>query len=625
MQGWVAPSSTFAKLLAQGEDKTTSNSHNSAMRMTQLLGQTRKEIPSSIQSRSHELLIRGAYIHQNAAGIFTLMPLGFRVAQKIQQILREEMNLIGGQELSMPVVHPAELWQETGRWYKVGAELSRFQDRKDHDMVLAMTHEETTGDLVRQFVHSYRDLPRMLYHIQTKWRDDARPRAGLIRVREFTMKDSYSLDHSWGGLEQQYIAHFHSYFRIYQRCLLPALAVLSDTGMMGGSIAHEFMYPCDVGEDTLLLCDSCNYSANRQVAAFAKPEAHKAEALPLEEVATPDCSSIEGLSKFLGIQPQDCLKMVFFVAEFPRENGDGKPEQKLVAAALRGDMNLNETKLSGLIKASNLRPAIAEEIQAAGASAGYASPIGLQNCIVVADELALHSSNLVGGANKAGFHLKNINYPRDYSADFQGDICAAEEGSACPKCQKPMRSTKAVEVGNIFQLGTFYSEKMGCYYTDEDGNSKPVIMGSYGIGVDRLLSCIAEEHNDADGLKWPISVAPFQVSLVALADKKDPSALQKAEELYHKLSRAGIEVLFDDRDERPGFKFKDADLLGIPMRITIGSKSLANGGVEFLQRGKGKEEAEIWPLEEVLERCQAYIAKLHDEIRQQMHEVPYNA
>ena len=592
--------------------------------MSMLFGQTRKELPSEAQIRSHELLLRAGYIHQAAAGIFSYLPLGLRVLQKISAILRQEMDAIGAQEINMPVVQPADLWQQSGRWYKIGDELGRFTDRKGHSMALAMTHEETAADLIRRYIRSYRDLPRLVYHLQTKWRDDPRPRAGLLRVREFVMKDSYSLDKDWEGLKTQYRNHYNAYFRIFGRCNLPVMAVLSDSGVMGGKIAHEFMYPSQAGEDTILFCSSCGYSANRQVAQFRKnsheaAQTKKAEELePLTEVATPGCKTIAQLANFLQITPNRCAKIVFLVASFNEENPaansaktnlkeslstkkrskpqesqeTGESKKQLVAAVLPGDMELNETKLFTLLKqhlrtAFELRPAETEELRAAGIVPGYASPIAIgastestqtnhlgNDIFLFADDLIASGKNWTGGANKEGFHVTGINYGRDFTALQVADLCAAAAGQPCPQCGSDLESTRAVEVGNIFQLGSFYSEALGCYFSDQSGNAKPVLMGSYGIGVGRLAACIAEQHNDKDGLAWPITVAPFQVHLLSLAGKQQPELAELAQKLYEELQQNGIEVLFDEREERPGFKFKDADLIGIPIRLTLSKRSL---------------------------------------------------
>lgn len=586
------------------------------MRMTRLFSQTLREAPAEAQTEGHQLLLRAGFIRQVAAGIFSYLPLARRAMNRIEAILREEINAIGGQEITMPVVLPADLWRETGRYQTIGAEMARFKDRGDRDLVLAMTHEEAVGDLVRREIHSYRQLPQLIYHIQTKFRDDPRPRAGLVRVREFTMKDSYSLDRDWEGLDRQYRAHYHAYFRIFQRCGLPVIAVKSDTGMMGGRLAHEFMYLTSSGEDTLLLCDSCGYSANRQVARFAKPTPSAEEPLPLDKVPTPGARTIDALADFLGIPASKTAKVVFMTAEV--EDGE-----RLVMAIVRGDMELNETKLANAIHARELRPATEEEIVAVGAVPGYASPIGTKGALVAVDDLITASANLVSGANQADYHYLNVNYGRDYTADVVADLAAARYGDPCPECGQPMRAERGVEVGNIFQLGTRYSQAMGCTFLDETGESKPVIMGSYGIGVGRLLACIAEHYHDEHGLCWPVSVAPYPVHLVLLPGKNDPYPREAADRLYEELNAAGVEVLYDDREESPGVKFNDADLIGLPLRITVGPRTLKNGEVELKRRDRG--ERTLVKLEEALPAGLQILAELWDEIGQGVREVPYKA
>jgi len=567
------------------------------MRFSHLFSQTLREAPAESDVVSHQLLVRAGFINQLGAGIFSYLPLAQRLLKKIMQIMREEIDGIGGQEICMPVVQPAEVWKETGRYYQIGSEMGRFKDKSDHDMVLAMTHEEIVADLVRNVVQSYRQLPALVYHIQTKWRDDPRPRAGLIRVREFTMLDSYSLDADYAGLDTQYQAHYDAYFRIFNRCGLPVVAVLSDTGMMGGKMAHEYMYLTPIGEDSLLFCDACHYSANRQVALLKKPVPAAEAPLPMEKVATPHASSIEELAAFLKIPASKTAKAVFFTATV--EGKDGKSEEsQFVFAVVRGDMEVNETKLSNLVKAKDLRPATDEEIRAVGAEPGYASPVGLKNVLVVVDDLIPQCANLAAGANEAGYHLLNVNYGRDFSAAIVADICAAEEGSACPHCGQPMRLTRGVEVGNIFKLGTRYTDALGCTYLDETGAAKPVIMGSYGIGVGRLLACVAEEHHDDRGLIWPESIAPYPVHLVVLAGKTmDTTGI--AESLEKQLTEAGMEPLYDDRAESAGVKFNDADLIGLPLRVTVSERALKQGGVEFKRRDGG--EPWIVPVEEVVQ------------------------
>ena len=519
---------------------------------------------------------------------------------KIMQIIREEMNAIGGQELTMPVVHPADVWQETGRWYQIGAEMGRFKDRTNRDMVLAMTHEEVVASLARSEIQSYRKLPMLVYQLQTKWRDDPRPRAGLIRVREFTMLDSYSLDADWDGLAQQYQAHYEAYFRIFQRCGLPVVAVQSDTGMMGGKLAHEYMYLTPIGEDTLFFCDSCGFSANRQVSAFRKTAPAGEALLPLEPVATPGVSSIADLADFLQIPAARTAKAVFFTAT--PADADLPPE--LIFAVVRGDMDVNETKLANAVGAKDLRPATDEEIRAAGAEPGYASPVGIRGVRVVVDDLVPACPNLVAGANQPDLHLRNVNYGRDYTASLVADIVAARAGDGCPQCGEPMRMSRGVEVGNIFQLGTRYSEALGCTFLDEQGESHPIIMGSYGIGVGRLLGCIAEEHHDERGLCLPPAVAPYPIHLVLLSGKTGV-ADAAASELADTLTAAGLEPLFDDRNEYAGVKFADADLIGLPLRINISERSLKQGSVEFKPRAGG--EVFLVPLENAVEAARAMV------------------
>ncbi len=594
------------------------------MKMSQLFGQTLRDAPSDADVESHRLLLRAGFIRSLGAGIFSYLHLAKRSMQKIEAILRDEMDRIGGQEISMPVVQPAEIWKETGRWVQIGSEMGRFKDKNDHDMVLAMTHEEVVADLVRREVQSYKQLPRLVYHIQTKWRDDPRPRAGLIRVREFTMKDSYSLDADWEGLDKQYRAHYQAYFNIYHRCSLDVIAVKSDSGMMGGKLAHEYMYLTSIGEDTLLLCDGCGYSANRQVARFQKPPAAPEELNPIEKVRTPACKTIEDLANYLGLPKSKTAKAVFFMASIPE--GEELTE-KFIFAVIRGDMELNETKLANTIGARDLRPATEDEIKAIGAVPGFASPLNLVGethasvlQIVVDDSIPL-SPNLVAGANETDTHLLNTNYPRDYQADLVTDIAAADEGAACPECGHLLQMARGVEVGNIFKLGTRYSDSLGCTFLDRDGQQKPVIMGSYGIGVGRLLACVAEEHHDKHGLVWPITVAPFHVHLVLLRGKGTPQAEETAERLYTDLKAAGIEVLYDDRDESPGVKFNDADLIGCPVRITVSERALAQAGVEMKLRRD--QEKIIVPLPEVLERLRSVIQSLRDEIVSKVTPVAY--
>jgi prolyl-tRNA synthetase len=586
--------------------------------MSKLFSRTLREAPAETDAVSHQLLLRAGFIRQLAAGIFSYLPLAQRSFVKIGGIIREELNAIGGQELTMPVVHPADLWKETGRWYQIGSELGRFLDKSNRDMVLAMTHEEVVTDLVRKEINSYRQLPQLIYHIQTKWRDDPRPRAGLIRVREFTMVDSYSLDADWDGLDRQYREHYQAYFNIFNRAALPVLAVKSDVGMMGGSMAHEFMYLTPIGEDTLLLCDNCGYAANRQIARFAKPPAAPEAPLPLEKIATPATTTIESLAELLGVPRAKTAKAVFLVATVTEGDHD---VDRFVFAVVRGDMDVNETKLANAVKAKELRPARPEEIQAVGAVPGYASPIGLRDIVVVVDDIIPDSPNLVAGANEDGYHLLNTNYGRDYTATTVADIAVARAGDACPQCGAPLGTSGGVETGNIFKLGTRYSAAMGATFLDAEGKSRPVIMGSYGIGLGRLLACVVEEHHDDKGIIWPISIAPCQVHLVALANERSAAA-ETADQLYADLTAAGIEVLYDDRAESPGVKFMDADLIGIPLRLTVGERGLKRGGVELKRRDSADNT--LVPVADVVAAVQAEIARLEEALAAGVVSVPFN-
>ena len=515
----------------------------------------------------------------------------------------------------MPVVHPAELWKQTGRWFSIDQALVRFKDRGERDLVLAMTHEEVVADLARSEIRSYRQLPQLVYQIQTKFRDEPRARGGLIRVREFIMKDSYSLDRDVAGLERTYRDHYDAYFRVGARAGLPLTAVQSDVGMMGGKVAHEFMYITPIGEDSLAICGACGYSANREVAEFRRT-VHEAEPpRALEKVATPNTETIESLAAFLNIDSRATAKVVFFIASF----ADDRPD-RLVMAVVRGDMDVNAVQVQNLIQGNALRPAHPEEIYAVGAVPGYGSPIGINRgaATVVVDTLVVDTPNLVSGANESGYHLLNVNVPRDFQPDFVGSIASVHEGAPCTRCGHPLHMVRGVEVGNIFQLGTRYTAALNATFTDEDGTEHPIIMGSYGIGVGRLLACVAEEHRDERGLALPISVAPFEVALLSLG--RSEAALADAETLYAELTRAGISVLYDDRSASAGVKFADADLRGIPLRLTISDRSLAAGGVECRPRRGG--EAQIVPLSEIVTVLQGEIDKLWQELNASVQSVP---
>ncbi len=564
------------------------------MRMSRLFFQTLRETPAEAEIASHQLMLRAGMVRQVTAGVFEYLPLGQRVKRKVEEILREEMDAIGGQEVTLPVAQPAELWQRSGRWDQIGSDMARWQDRNGRAMCLGMTHEEVVADLAAQIVGSYRQLPFMLYQIQTKFRDEPRPRAGLIRVREFTMKDGYSFHADAAGLDAFYQQVYQAYFNIFRRCGLDVIAVQSDSGMMGGAMAHEFMALTPVGEDTLLLCSACDYRANRQVATFRKPEPPVEPPLPRAEVPTPGIDTIESLARFLDIPASQTAKAIFLVAEV--EAGE-----QFVFAVLRGDMMLNETKLSNALKARRLRPATREEILAVGAEPGYGSPIGVDRSrmVLVVDDLIPDSPNLVAGANQPNMHYRNVNYGRDYTADLVADLVAAAAGYACPVCGAPLRAMAGVEVGNIFKLGTKYSLAMGATFLDEKGESQPMVMGSYGIGVGRLIACVVEAHRDAYGIQWPVSIAPYPITLVSLPLAKSPEVAATADAVYRQLVEAGLEPLYDDRDERAGVKFNDADLIGLPLRLTVGERGLKKGVVELKIRRTG-ESGEI-PLDNLVD------------------------
>ncbi len=585
------------------------------VRVSHLFGATLRDAPADADIESHALLLRAGYVRQLAAGIFSYLPLAWRSLRKIDQILREEMDRIGGQELNMPVVHPAELWQATGRWYEIDETMARFQDRRGRDMLLAMTHEEVVARLAATEIRSYRQLPALVYHIQTKFRDELRSRGGLIRVREFQMKDSYSLDRDSDGLTLQYDAHYEAYRRIGARVGLSLLPVLSDVGMMGGAVAHEFMYVTSIGEDSLAVCPGCGYAANRDVARFDLRPQREEEPLPLDKVHTPGAKTIAEVCDMLGVDPNHTGKMVFYVGTFPGDPAapDAPRPTRLVACVVRGDMEVNPIQVQNLIGAIELRPAHEEEILEAGMVPGAASPIGVDADagLVLVDEWVAATPNLVLGANESDYHLRNVCCGRDYEPEAVGPIAAAFEGAPCTECGTGLEMVRGVEVGNIFQLGTKYSEGLEAFFTDEDGSEKPIHMGSYGIGLGRLLACVAEEYRDERGLRLPISVAPYQVNLVSLARSTD--GLEAAERVFTELVGAGFEVLYDDRDDASaGVKLNDADLRGIPLRVVIGERSLERGGAELKRRSD--DEARIVALERLIPEIRAEIEALEAEI-----------
>ena len=558
------------------------------MRLSELFFATLRDDPGEAEMPSHRLLLRAGYLRQLGSGIYSLLPLGKRVSDRVEQVIREEIDAIGGQEMEMPVVHPAEVWKESGRYQKIGPELVRFTDRGERDMVLAMTHEEVVAILLRDIVQSYRQLPMIVYHFQTKFRDEPRARGGLIRVREFVMKDSYSCDLDDAGLDVSYRKHDAAYRTIFRRLGLDTVAVRSDVGIMGGTAAHEFMVLNQYGEDTLVLCDNCDFADNQQIAEVGKPDPQPEELLAMEDVETPDATTIEALAGFLKIPKSKTAKAAFFVT------GD----DRFVVAIVRGDYDVNETKLVNTLKArGGLRPATVEEIKARGMEAGYGSPLGARDAVVVVDELVARSPNLVAGANRPGWHVRNVNVPRDFTPDHVAEITNAREGDPCPSCGSPVRLRKGIEVGNIFKLGTDFTNAFGSMYLGEDGERHPIVMGSYGIGLGRNVACIVEAHHDEKGIAWPDEVAPYAAHLVSIGAGRDPQVLETAERLHALAAEAGRDILYDDRDESPGVKLTDAELLGMPWILTVSPRSLAAGGIEVTRRATG--ERRTAPIDEV--------------------------
>jgi len=529
-------------------------------------------------------------------GLYSLLPLGYRVVRKVEAIIREEMDAIGGQEMLMPLVHPADIWRKSGRYDKIGPEMARFKDRGDRDLVLAMTHEEVVADLTASEINSYRQLPQIIYHMQSKFRDEPRARGGLIRVREFTMKDSYSLDVDAAGLDKSYALHEAAYHRIFTRIGLEYIKVGADVGMMGGSLSEEFMAFSPNGEDTILIDPEGGYAANREVATFRREIAAPEDLLPVEEIETPDTITIEALATLLGVPLARTAKAVFFMGQ----SGNS------IFAVIRGDLDINETKLRQVTGENDIVPATAEQIRAIGAEPGYGSPVGVHDAVVVIDESIRDSPNLVAGANKVGYHLRNVNYPRDFEAHHVADIAAAAEGYRSPVSGAPMITRRAIEVGNIFKLGTDFSKTLNATYLDENGRAQPVVMGSYGIGSGRNAATVAEQNYDERGLRWPISIAPYHVSLLSLGKEAEVAAA--ADKLYAELTAAGIEMLYDDRNDRPGVKFNDADLIGNPIRLSVSKRTLAEGEAEL--RLRSEEESSLVPVADVVGKVQAIVSDL---------------
>jgi prolyl-tRNA synthetase len=546
------------------------------MRYSRLFVPTLKEAPAEAEAVSHKLMVRAGFVRQLAAGLYIYLPLGQRVMDKINRIIRDEMNAIGGQEVTMPVLHPAEIWQQTGRWDTIGDEMFRLKDRGGRDMCLAMTHEEVMTWLAAHDLRSYRDLPQIWYQFQTKLRDEARPKSGILRTREFIMKDSYSFDRDEAGLDKSYDMHLDAYKKIYSRCGLTFSVVQSDMGMMGGTGAHEFMARSPAGEDEVALCDSCGYAANVELAESA-PLSPTFLAWQFEEVATPEKRTIQEVTGFLKLTPNLFIKSILLMS-------DTGP----VLALVRGDQTLHEKKLTKVI--GPFRPAQKDEVKAAlGVPAGFIGPMGHTSKIRKIADPTLKQGLYVAGANKEGYHVKGVSADKHFSDAEFVDIHMAAAGDACVQCGKPLRIERVIEIGNIFKLGTRYSVPLKANYLDESGAEKPIVMGSYGIGPARIAAAAVEQGNDENGIIWPPAIAPYHLHIIPV-NVKDTRSMDVAEEMYTALEEKGFEVLMDDRDERAGVKFKDADLIGIPYRIVIGEKNLREGIIELKERKTGRIE-----------------------------------
>jgi prolyl-tRNA synthetase len=544
------------------------------MKRSQLFLPTMKDVPAEAEVISHQLMLRAGLIRRVAAGVYSYLPLGHRVMQKVSQIIREEMNRAGAQEVLLPAVQPAELWQESGRWELMGKEMMRLKDRHDRDFCLGPTHEEVITDLARREIRSYRQLPLTLYQIQTKFRDEIRPRFGLMRGREFVMKDAYSFDRDDAGADASYRRMYEAYGAIFSRCGLQYSAVEAESGAIGGSYSQEFMVLADTGEDAIAVCDGCHYAANVERAEIAvEPALQPGEApKPLAAVETPGRTSVEAVAAFLGVPQRAVVKTLLYEA-------DGR----VVGVLVRGDRQVNEAKLAKHLHSGGVRFADRATIERiTGGPEGFSGPVGLTGVPIVADAEVRGMRNLVVGANAPDMHYVNANPGRDFGVDRYLDLRMVSEGDPCARCGKPLRIVRGIEVGHVFKLGTKYSTAMDATYLDAGGTAHPLVMGCYGIGVGRTAAAAVEQHHDADGIVWPLPIAPLQVMIVPV-NVADGRGWETAQSLHQALEAAGVEVLLDDRDERPGVKFKDADLIGLPIRVTVG-KAVAQGQVELLAR-----------------------------------------
>ncbi len=556
--------------------------------MSGLFGRTLREAPAEAETANHRLLLRAGLAVQLTAGVYSYMPLGWRALRKIEDIIRDEMDAAGAQELLMPAIQPLELWQESGRLEAFGETIFRFADRRGREQVLAPTHEESVTDLFRKTVQSYRDLPQRVYQIQNKFRDEARPRGGLIRVRQFLMKDAYTFDADEAAFQASYEAMDRAYMNVWRRAGVPATRVQADSGAIGGKSSHEFIFLTEIGEDTVAICRACDYAANQERAEFDRGAPDGAAPAALEPVETPGVTTIDALTRFLDLPAARTAKAGMFLA-------DGRP----VFAVIRGDLDFNELKLANSVGAHEVRPMTDEEIAAEGWVAGYASPVGLAealaNATVVADTSIPGAPNLAAGGNRTGLHLRNVNYGRDWQAAVVADVGLARAGDPCPSgCGDGLELARGIELGHIFRLGTVFSEPMGAQFSGADGERRLPIMGSYGIGVERLLAAVIEQNHDAQGIVWPPAVAPYDVHLVAIGFDR-PEVAAAVTETEAAIEAAGLSVLSDDRDERPGVKFTDADLLGMPVRLTVSPRNLKQGVVEVKARRADQAETVAAP------------------------------
>ena len=560
------------------------------MKMSNMLVSTLREVPAEAEIDSHKLMLRAGMIRKMAAGIYNYMPIGLKVLKNIEEIVREEMNTAGAQEFLASAVLPAELWQESGRWDVYGDEMFRLKDRNNRDFCLGPTHEEVFTDIARNEIKSYKQLPVNLYQIQTKYRDERRPRFGIMRSREFIMKDAYSFDKDQAGLDVSYDKMHDAYVKIFNRCGIDAKCVEADSGAIGGANSAEFMVKSEVGEDDVVFCSACDYAANIEKAEATPEKAEVEELLEMEKVATPDSRGIYEVSEFLKVSPKKTVKLLMF-------NVDGK----IVGVVVRGDREVNEVKVANAAQASGdiIMASNEEYTKATNCEPGFGGPVGIKVDLLLVDEEVANMYNMILGANETGYHLKNVNYGRDFEG-VVGDFRKIESGEKCPKCGSEVTIARGTEVGHIFKLGTKYSAAMNATFIDENGKNVPFVMGCYGIGVTRTMASIIEQHHDENGIIWPLSVAPYHVSVIPV-NIKDESQMKIANKLYDELRKIGVDAILDDRNERPGVKFKDSELIGIPMRVTVGKK-ITDGEVEFKLRDG---EMEVIKIEDVLEKVKS--------------------